>query len=82
MKRGTLDSTPEAVCFANTFEQANIGAVARDDIFTKDIVVLYKDGCQYQHVTTSKFMEAAQKKVLAQTRQRLEYRNVSSSLRL
>ncbi|CAD6505202.1 BgTH12-00696 [Blumeria graminis f. sp. triticale] len=63
VQRGNLDETPELVSFANLLEKACIDTVDCDGIMTKDLALACGKAARIDHVTTSEYLEAVEKRL-------------------
>lgn len=70
-QRGTLDSTPEVVAFAESLEQACVDTVDIDGIMTKDLAIACGKMGQGDYVTTTEYMDAVEKRMRANLKEKL-----------
>ncbi|KAH0542058.1 hypothetical protein FGG08_003523 [Glutinoglossum americanum] len=71
LHRGTLDSTPEVVAFAESLEKACIDTVDIDGIMTKDLALSCGLKERKDYVTTSEYLNAVEKRLGEMLKERL-----------
>ena len=60
VQRGTLDSTPEVVAFAESLEQACVDTVDKDGVMTKDLAI----ACgQKDFATTDEYLDKVEERL-------------------
>ena len=71
VQRGQLDDTPEVVAFAESLEQACKDTVDRDGVMTKDLALACGLVERRDYVTTQEYMEAVDKRLRRNLREKL-----------
>ncbi|KAI9860456.1 MAG: Isocitrate dehydrogenase [NADP], mitochondrial precursor (Oxalosuccinate decarboxylase) [Trichoglossum hirsutum] len=71
LHRGTLDSTPEVVAFAESLEKACIDTVDVDGIMTKDLALSCGLKERKDYVTTTEYLNAVEKRLGEMLKERL-----------
>ncbi|MCJ1312160.1 Isocitrate dehydrogenase [NADP], mitochondrial precursor (Oxalosuccinate decarboxylase) [Agyrium rufum] len=70
-QRGELDGTPEVVAFAESLEKACVDTVDIDGIMTKDLALACGKTGRESYVTTSKYVEAVERRMKSNLKERL-----------
>lgn len=71
VKRGELDGTPEVVAFAEALERACVDTVDKDGIMTKDLALSCGRKDRDSWVVTSKYMEAVERRLRKELKEKL-----------
>ena len=71
VQRGELDRTPDVVAFAESLERACVETVDQDGIMTKDLALACGKTEKGDYVTTTEYMEAVERRMKANLKERL-----------
>lgn len=72
VQRGELDGTPDVVAFAESLEKACVDVVDEEGIMTKDLMIATgKKGERSEYATTTEYLDAVERRMKANLKERL-----------
>lgn len=71
IQRGKLDNTPEIVTWAESLEKACVDTVDIDGIMTKDLAISCGKKDRKDHVTTTQYLDAVERRLKTALNQKL-----------
>ncbi|KAL9598862.1 MAG: hypothetical protein Q9219_004201 [cf. Caloplaca sp. 3 TL-2023] len=72
VQRGELDGTPDVVAFAESLEKACVDVVDEEGIMTKDLAIATgKKGERSEYATTTEYLDAVERRMKANLKERL-----------